>query len=920
MEKVTLYQDERLDVIDAERLQTKVYEYAISALGGILGLNSGLLLFNGDKSEWWFETVLTGNVTPTNPIYINTVDLGGAGTVSTMHITDDITFYYVDRSKIGTSNSTPSVNDIIPAHGRVIRHSSENGVNVQLVVSKRVSNSEPFILYARPKEVDISEDRKYWDSETQAETTSATVTQKQEQVVFAIGPSSSNADPEGNAYGLSRWAAIAKVDFFTANTPTVQPLYCWDTQFNKGFGTGYNLSGDEYAEAQAALNILPLWGTGEASSHAGIIGIVEELRKKVCELQHSSWETQKHITWAGDITTTLKSGVFTIAEGKTTGDVVFETPLPTDYVDIEIGTTYNSDVTMQDASKGNWVAGGAYSAFQIVDFAVGETFKSVSFSSNLPPDASYFVELSFVQLNPATGQYVYTSTASKGAVLNLSQSSMNKTSSGFSITLAKAPTTGTAKVKYYVRPFVETHSKTTKGFSVTMGFPVATGQGTTAFDWEVTTDEGYGVNELGDSATTSEYRLDQIGSIPEDIQSHLFKGRVRSIRLHTKLVRYPPLSSNTSPASDWQIGVPSIAGEDEDAPNWYGTGPRQGHNLPPYGLFEGNQLYTPSMYGNTHARSELVFTPNERLLIQYGQKIFVQGDASEAITLPSTTVWPAPTQMSKGDYYLDFHFVSKNGASGISAASVTKDGFTMNLSQASTSAAATVKWKSVESLKDPANNLEVIGETLDFFNVDNSTEQAFIIDPSGCTQIAAGHTGTSEEHCTLVVPLPVKTGETLQSVQLSALTLRNNNYPDETPPAFSFHSQQFHVYFATVTDSSTLVTATSAVGQAASHGPVMTYQGSKTPYTDPGNIVFGDPTALPKNYTATGLDFTMPVITTEKVTDISTTAQRAAIGSTCEMVMLICFRTQNTSNSWTQRAQALLWDAKVVVDLPGLTP
>ena len=42
-EKVNLYQDQRLDIVDAKDLQDLVYEYVQRALRGVLGKGNGLL-------------------------------------------------------------------------------------------------------------------------------------------------------------------------------------------------------------------------------------------------------------------------------------------------------------------------------------------------------------------------------------------------------------------------------------------------------------------------------------------------------------------------------------------------------------------------------------------------------------------------------------------------------------------------------------------------------------------------------------------------------------------------------------------------------------------------------------------------------------------------------------------------------------
>jgi hypothetical protein len=901
MDKVKLHSDERLDVIDAERIQTLLYDYGIEVLGSMMGLHGGLLTFNDDKSDFWGTgSALVGQ----QPLWISTV-----AETSILHINGNFSFYYVDRSAIGTASSTPSVTTVIPAHGRVVRNDSNTTFDITAQVT---DGTTPFFVYAKPTTTDVSETRKKWNSASQAEDSATLVTRQNEACTFAIGSPNSLADPDGKSYGETAWTRIAKVEFPTAGTPSLQLLYAWDPQNSKGFGSLYGLGGDEYAKAQDDLNGLPLWDLVgglpvQGTSHASLIGIMEELRKKVCELQSSSYEQDSNISWAGDLWVKVKSGTKTIKEGSTYTKVVFSPPLPDSY-----GTTYDIDLSMTEGDKDNWIVGGKKSSNQISTFAFGQISEAVTFATPLPEGSYYWVELLFVEA--VGGEYVYTENASKGAILGQSQAALNKTETGFTIVLTKAPPNvgDNVLVKWYIRPVLEVENKTTAGFDVTMDFPTPSGGGSgvdadVEFTYSITTNKGYGVQELGEGAAENKTRIDAIADIPEQVQEYLLKSRVRPINLNSKIRLIEPFLDNPS------IKIPNAV----EHP-LYQTGSRLALSLPNFSIYEDDPLYVPDNLGNTQFKSEGIYDPYAKLMMSHGTAFFAQGDSQELVTLPDP---PAVLGMPdwKSDYSITITEVPGGGLTN-PVATVSSQGplgFYLNLASPPTTSEGTyVNWRVIQVYKSTYLGSNFVGPA--FLNdPDGTGNPLYQLDPKGVTQIGSGYgslgsvAGTGAE-CTLMVPLPVLPGETLKSVEFSALTLQNTHHPFGLAPS-AFENDSWQVYFA----------KQNSEAYGLNTIPNLTFHGGKTPYSDVGTMVFGDPARPPLRKKVDGLDFKLNA-SVINATEISSTAVKAATGAETQMFMFICFKTEVTPppgqvGTWAVAAQALLWDAKVLVEYPTLT-
>jgi hypothetical protein len=179
-DRVQLYDDERYDVVDADRVQTLLHDY-LELLGAMFGVTQGgtltLLL--------WDTTTLASIPVPEGLFF--TGALSGAGGL---------------------------------AVGKVVRHDPTLPGQTSTINLSGQEPGTPYI-WARRTEVDSDlESRRQWDGGAGDEVTFTPNTKKVERVVFGVG----GTTPDGN----SGWFKIARVVAWAASKPAIQNLHPFD--------------------------------------------------------------------------------------------------------------------------------------------------------------------------------------------------------------------------------------------------------------------------------------------------------------------------------------------------------------------------------------------------------------------------------------------------------------------------------------------------------------------------------------------------------------------------------------------------------------------------------------------------------------------------------------------------------------------
>lgn len=225
--RVSLYQNERLDIEDAKDLQDLVYEYVQRALYGVLGSGGGLC---GDgitvSFGLWDNSTTTYKVTLSGKEYITRSSK-----------------YQIDYSEVGAGTATPEgmlKSGVGKGFAQVMLFDSastqlgqSSNIDFASVVSAAggaegwASNATKYSVYARRFEKNAeSEGRIYWNADGSGEETQiSTNTRRAEIVVFHVALSSDatalQADGYVRVFNITAVDADATSDTYTR--PTLTP-------------------------------------------------------------------------------------------------------------------------------------------------------------------------------------------------------------------------------------------------------------------------------------------------------------------------------------------------------------------------------------------------------------------------------------------------------------------------------------------------------------------------------------------------------------------------------------------------------------------------------------------------------------------------------------------------------------------------
>ena len=261
MDRVKLYDNERLDIPDAQALQELVYEYVMRMAGGLMGHNSGLL---------------------TKPLL--------SADVTTGFITIKPCLLY-KSAQTGTDESTTT--------GEVVRYDPSNSHQT----GNATLNSVPiptavgaYTLHAAVTTVDTdSASRKHWDEAGSSETTTSVDTRSKSRTAFVlsqnktesgyfpiafVGASEDNFQVNGSYYIPTNWTYI----------------YAWDAGLEHGDsgyrGWDYGLVADEATGTG---------GTGiTTDAPEGLIGMLVRVRQEIAAIKDRVYPTSGN-TWLSDV-------------------------------------------------------------------------------------------------------------------------------------------------------------------------------------------------------------------------------------------------------------------------------------------------------------------------------------------------------------------------------------------------------------------------------------------------------------------------------------------------------------------------------------------------------------------------------------------------------------------------------------------
>ncbi len=211
MDFVKLYDDERLDLVDLDRIQTFVDEYLGRMLGGLVGEGAG---------------VLSGCALDTTNIAAVSI---GAGLLFT-------------AAPAGTDGKIPT--------GTVVRHDPAASGQISTVDLSGQVGQTPY-LWARAVGFDTDQElRKAWDAATGTEVamSPSPKTVSRQRVVFGVGVT----EPDGSA----GWFQFARVTSWNGNVPAIVMLSPFD----------YNDDGLGGAETRvrAIMGMYPQLGVSQA--------------------------------------------------------------------------------------------------------------------------------------------------------------------------------------------------------------------------------------------------------------------------------------------------------------------------------------------------------------------------------------------------------------------------------------------------------------------------------------------------------------------------------------------------------------------------------------------------------------------------------------------------------------------------------
>jgi hypothetical protein len=271
MDKVKLYDDERLDIVDAQRLQSLVFDYLERAVGAMLGLQSGCLTH--------LPSVLA-QVTPGDDL-LHVYDPFNYDIEEQTVWLDPCLFYYVDPDPTGGRGRIIKFN---PSADQQTEGTAANPISLKANINAQAN----FYIWAKGETTSGETDnRKFWIAADNLEKSQPTVVTETEVVSFAVGAGDSNTPP----FAEDGWFKIARItSYSTDGVPSIQAMWCWDTRVNNSLTAEFQ--GEEYVYGPSSTSMVHTYG---------LVGILEELRKKVCRLHHSSYETQPGVTWVSQV-------------------------------------------------------------------------------------------------------------------------------------------------------------------------------------------------------------------------------------------------------------------------------------------------------------------------------------------------------------------------------------------------------------------------------------------------------------------------------------------------------------------------------------------------------------------------------------------------------------------------------------------
>jgi hypothetical protein len=256
MDRVRLYDDERLDIPDTLALQTLVYEYVGRMLGAFLG----------------------------RPPHESTHAFGGWLTCKTSEDNGPQPFTYSDGSvsvSEGQFYSAVFLNQGV--HGEILRYqpSATQQDTIALDISSFVANKTSFYIWAYPEEKDANPDnRKFWDATNGVETTGNVVTRTVQAMGFAT--STSNTPPAASA-GVYPFKIGKVISYNEADgSPNILPIFAWDVRLSESIA---DLDGSSYYHG-----LVDTTEGGFQNGGMGLIGHLHWMRTVVATLFDANYQ------------------------------------------------------------------------------------------------------------------------------------------------------------------------------------------------------------------------------------------------------------------------------------------------------------------------------------------------------------------------------------------------------------------------------------------------------------------------------------------------------------------------------------------------------------------------------------------------------------------------------------------------------
>ena len=205
-DRVKLVQDERLDIVDANRLQTMVYEYAAQALAGIIGLGNGVL---------------------TRPVATTVFDAIGIRQTT-------FSKFFMVQATAGMAEfgagAAGAGNDVLESDltALVYDPADPNQTFDKLSPQAYAANEDTPSLWARWVEADTDVDtRRKWSVGDVAEIAFATETKVRKVIHFELNKGKPNDQGDGGP-----WFRIGKIHSWEGVAPVKQPRYTFFSPFD----------------------------------------------------------------------------------------------------------------------------------------------------------------------------------------------------------------------------------------------------------------------------------------------------------------------------------------------------------------------------------------------------------------------------------------------------------------------------------------------------------------------------------------------------------------------------------------------------------------------------------------------------------------------------------------------------------------